>query len=396
MSWTTPADIRAQARRLWESGRLPAALVTGEELFPRRLVLKKPGSGELAEQFARVRGWIDTLRKGEADGYRIRWREFNHRVLGVNSLPDEIWIDSTDDALRLIGQRTAAARLRELADQARTRRPELLAWLARRPLRALELAPDWPRLLDIVDWLAAHPRPAIYMRQLDLPGVHTKFIEAHRGALAEMLELVLPAEAVDCEASGIGGFCRRYGFRDRPLRVRFRLLDPALAVFPGGGEQDITVNQDVFAALRLSVRRVFITENEINYLALPPVSAGMVIFGGGYGFEMLSGADWLHDCAVHYWGDIDTHGFAILDQLRARLPHAHSFLMDRETLLEHRALWGEESRPEKRDLHRLTQPETALYDDLREDHLAPRLRLEQEKISFDWVRQTLSGLGLIG
>ena len=48
----------------------------------------------------------------------------------------------------------------------------------------------------------------------------------------------------------------------------------------------------------------------------------MVIFGAGYGFEMLAGADWwLQVVGFIYWGDIDTHGFAILDQLRRRFGH---------------------------------------------------------------------------
>jgi hypothetical protein len=37
---------------------------------------------------------------------------------------------------------------------------------------------------------------------------------------------------------------------------------------------------------------------------------------------------------VLYWGDLDTHGFAILDELRAHCPHAESLLMNRATFLE--------------------------------------------------------------
>jgi len=48
---------------------------------------------------------------------------------------------------------------------------------------------------------------------------------------------------------------------------------------------------------------------------------------------------------VHYWGDLDTHGFAILNQLRAWLPQTRSFLMDRQTLVEHRDRWGREPAP---------------------------------------------------
>ena len=36
------------------------------------------------------------------------------------------------------------------------------------------------RLLDVVTWLRAHPRPGIYLRQVDLPGIHSKFIERHK------------------------------------------------------------------------------------------------------------------------------------------------------------------------------------------------------------------------
>lgn len=42
--------------------------------------------------------------------------------------------------------------------------------------------------------------------------------------------------------------------------------------------------------------------------------------------------------------DIDTHGFRILDQLRAVHPHVASMLMDEETLLAHSNAWGKDHR----------------------------------------------------
>jgi hypothetical protein len=142
------------------------------------------------------------------------------------------------------------------------------------------------------------------------------------------------------------------------------------------------------------VQRVFITENETNFLAFPMVADGMVVFGAGYGFDMLADAAWLHGRELHYWGDIDTHGFAILDALRARFGHARSFLMDRETLLAHRPHWGTEPAPEQRDLLRLTAQESALYDDLRRNRLGPQVRLEQERIGYAWFRRALQALGM--
>jgi hypothetical protein len=196
MKWTTPADLKAQVHRLWDRGLLLAALSGGEALFPRRLTLKGPDSRELSERFPEVRDWIAQL-SGAAEHYRIEWRSVNHRVLGANDIPSEIWIDTMEDALGLIGQHRAAKQFAALVELTGRMQPELVPWLAKRPLRALALAEDWPRLLAIVAWLRKHPRPAVYLRQIDLPGVHTKFIEGHRGVLAELLDLVLPAGAIE-------------------------------------------------------------------------------------------------------------------------------------------------------------------------------------------------------
>ncbi|MEO6322462.1 MAG: Wadjet anti-phage system protein JetD domain-containing protein [Polaromonas sp.] len=392
MSWTRPADLRAQLQKMWNRGDWLASQVSGASLFPQRLALKGPTSAEMSERFDEVRSWISQLRA--APGYRITMREFRHRIFGANSVPHEVWVDSLDDALGLIGKRRDAARFAALIEMTRQRQPQLLDWLARRPLRALELADEWSRLLDIVAWLSKHPRPGIYLRQVDIAGVHSKFIEAYRGVLAELADRVLPLEAVDVSASGASQFAQRYGFRDKPLRIRFRLLDPAHSPWAAalGSDPDIALDAASFARLDLNLSRVFITENEINFLAFPQVKGSLVIFGAGYGFDMLANIAWLARCQIHYWGDIDTHGFAILDQLRARFAHVESFLMDRATLLAFEPQWGEEAAQTLRDLPRLKPQEQALYDDLRDNRLRKSLRLEQEKIGFSWVAAQLAPL----
>ncbi|MBN8477188.1 Wadjet anti-phage system protein JetD domain-containing protein, partial [Sulfuritalea sp.] len=90
--------------------------------------------------------------------------------------------------------------------------------------------------------------------------------------------------------------------------------------------------------------------------------------------------------------DIDTHGFAILDQLRAHIADVESFLMDRATLLAFATHWGEEDRQTLRDLPRLNAEEGALYDDLRDNRLRRNLRLEQERIGFGWIEAALAAL----
>ena len=390
MTWTTPTDLKTQVQKLWDHGLLLASMAGGESLFPRRLTLKGPDSRELSERFSEVRNWIAGL-SAAAGPYRIEWRSVNHRVLGANDIPVSIWIDTLSDALGFLGKRRAADQFAALVELTRDKQPELIPWLKKWPLHALELAEDWPRLLEIVTWLRKHPRPSIYLRQIDLPGVHTKLIEGHRGVLAKLLDLVLPEDSIDRTHTGIGGFCRRYGFLDKPSRVRFRILDSNVRLLPVGADQDITLTQTAFASLVLPVSKVFITENEINFLSFPNVPDAMVIFGAGYGFDNLAAAPWLHGKEIYYWGDIDTHGFAILNQLRRFLPHVVSFLMDQQTLLAHRSLWGVETQPETGTLTRLNSEESALYDQLRQNHWGERVRLEQERIGFDFLRDLLRG-----
>jgi hypothetical protein len=391
MSWTTPGELRTQVKRLWERGDLLGSLAAGESLFPKRLVLKGPTSAEIAGNFEDIRRWISELRA--MTHCRVEMREFRHRVFGANALPEAVWIDTIEDAVAFVGKQRDAARFTALLEATRKREGRLVPWLARRPLRALELGDVWDRLLDVCAWFEAHPRPDVYLRQVDIADVHSKFIESHRGVLAELLDCVLPQEAIDLSCSGVNQFAARYGFRDKPLRIRFRMLDADKALFaPGSTEQDVTLDAASFARLDPDVQRIFITENEINFLAFPPVRDSMVIFGAGYGFEMLASAKWLSRRRIHYWGDIDTHGFAILDQLRSQFGHVESFLMNRETLLAFASQWDREEKQTVRDLPRLNRDEQALYDDLRDNRLRSNLRLEQERVGFGWVEAALGGL----
>jgi hypothetical protein len=286
----------------------------------------------------------------------------------------------------MIGKTHEAERFREIAAQTRERLPQLTDWLARKPLAALDCAADWPRLLDVLVWFRAHARCGLYLRQIDIPGVDTKFIEERKPLLTELLDLALPPEAIDAAAPGWRNFERRYALRPKPNLIRFRLLDRRLAI---QGLTDLSVPAQEFASLDVAVARVFITENEINGLAFPDVAESIVIFGLGYGLDRLSDIRWLKGRPLHYWGDIDTHGFAMLDRVRAIFPAAESFLMDRETLCVHSQFWVQESAPYGGELSRLNGAEQALYDDIRFNRLGDRVRLEQERIGFAWVEQAV-------
>ena len=193
-SWTRPPDILAQVRKLWDSGRLLTdRLEDGIELFPLKLRLRKATSRDLDERFEAVRDWVGELiehsKTYRGHGYEIEWRTVNHRLRGSNQLPAAAVVNTSEDALRLISKTTQAQRFDQLCQALLSELPALHDWLARRPLEALKREAEWPRLVAILRHFLNHPRPGVYLRQLDIPGVDTKFIQTRRGMVGALLVL---------------------------------------------------------------------------------------------------------------------------------------------------------------------------------------------------------------
>ena len=409
-SWTTLAGLRAQSLKAWNSGALLRELLEPSGAYPRRRSLKRPTAAALLSDYAAAHRWAAELFAG-AGPYELETVEVGSRTVGSNRIPAAAVFATVGNEIGFVGKSREAARFRELAAGLGELDPLLLDWAARRPLKLLELGSDSLTSARAALWLRDNPAPGIYVRQLGLPGVHTKFIERHRQVIDQLLAALAPLSDVgdveaDAEAAvepaepevalddGAGRtpaarFARRHGFLHPPELVRFRVLDPGMPTL--GGARDITVTAEAFSTLQLPVHTVIATENQVNFLALPERPGTLALYGAGYGFSSLRDAAWLRDCTIFYWGDIDTHGFRILDQLRAVHPHVESVLMNTETLLSHRDAWGNEPSPSRAALTRLTPDEAALYEALGNDSYGPAVRLEQELIRWDWARERLCG-----
>jgi hypothetical protein len=395
VSWTTPAEIVAVVHRRWTRGDLLAARVTGETLFPMVLSLRRPHSSLVGDRFEELQRWIRTLERESREcrgfGYDICWVEIESRRAGRVRIPSAVIIPSVEDALQLIGKQTEAARFDTLARRTLKLFPRLRGWLSKNSLRALRSAHHWDRLITLVAWFEAHPRPQIYLRQIDLPGVDVAFIDEHRGLLADLLNEVLPDQAIDRRATNVREFERRFGILSAPPPIRLRILDSRHTI---NGLTDITASAAQLANLSLRTARIFVTESEINGLAFPETAESVVLFGLRYDDDRLAEVPWLHDRPLHYWGDIGARGFAGLDRMRASFPQAVSFLMDRETFLAHQRSWvtvPDDQRP-ARDLSRLSKDELALFHDLLDGRFGTGVRLDQEDVSYRWLRRTLERL----
>lgn len=392
-----PAELRARALRVWDGGRALRAWLGDEGIFPLSLSVGRPKTQTLLEHFPAVRAWVDALeahsRCALGHGYRIEYAEINHRRLGRQRLPRQVVFDEPLGLIQFVGRQREFRRFARLAGEIRSAQPGLMDWVRARPLRVLEQAAAWPGILATLAYFEGHPVTGRYLRELDIPGVDTKFIETHRELLSELLERVLPASAIDPQVKGLAhhGFERRFGLRHEEPLIRFRILDPAVAEL--GGLTDLTVPLSQVNGLRLRCRRVFITENRLNGLAFPDSPGAIVIFGLGYGLATLKDTPWLNTQEIHYWGDIDTHGLAMLSRLRSHFPQVRSFLMDRHTLERFRPLWVEEP-PAKRftgELTHLTPDEQALFHDLRDNSLGENVRLEQERVAYAYVLEQVRG-----
>ena len=375
--WTTPADIAARVRRRWDDGSLLRAHAVGEPFAPIKVPLRGPKPSQIGDDLGAARDWVAALDVGRHDDrrYALQWREIGGRRIGRNRLPVSATVDTPEQAQALLGVAGEVRRFDELLSAAGERGP-VWEWIVGHPHAALTLAAELPRLIAAYDWLDAQRDSGRYLREITAPGVDTKFAERHRATLAAMLGV----------SSSAAGFLAGLGLRAKPALVRLR---PAPAPWLPAPITELALRPGELARLPLAPRTVLVIENEISYLSVEVPAGGVVIWGKGFEVDAVGRLPWLAEAEVIYWGDIDTHGFAILDRLRAWVPHARSVLMDRDTLVAHRDRWGSEDRPAASSLTRLTASEAQLYEELVTDVLGERVRLEQERIDWAWVRQRL-------
>jgi hypothetical protein len=358
---------------------LLGAFAAGAEWQPLDIPVRGPGPAEIGERLGDVQKWAAEWEKAGRGPLRVEYKKVGGRRIGTNMIPCRAWLDGYDLAWQLLGTRDEVRRLAELADRTKADCPRLLQWLTSHPVRVLQLAGDWESLLATVRWIDERQVPGMYLRQVDVPGVDTKFIGRHRGVLSELLDRQLDPGRIDAREPDFEG---RYGFRRKPGYVRFR--------GPAGTYSELAVRADECTAPPPGTTRAYVVENEITYLAFPLPAAAIVIFGGGYAVQVLESLGWLASLDLVYWGDLDTHGFAILNRLRHSFPRARSMLMDRATLLAHQTQWVTEPSPTAADLGLLTPAEQELYRALVTGQFGPAIRLEQERVSFSFLERALS------
>jgi hypothetical protein len=349
--------------------------------WPLRVSLAAPGERQASANWATFEAWRSTWKSWS--GGEVTWAERRWPLLGRQAVPEALSLADADAVAALLGETVRWQRARMRFATWSQRWPALSAGLRRQHVLLADIDDvEFARLGDMLTWLRGHPSSNLFVRQLPVAGLDSKWLETRTGLLGDWLRTLadLPRDADFWHASGL---------RREPDRLRLRILDPALRAHVGG-LGDIYAPFDQLAALILPVSRVFIVENKQTGLAFDDLPGTVVLMARGYAIDRLHELPWLRAAdAVHYWGDLDTHGLAILGRLRSHLPQVRSLLMDEATLLAHRDLWVTEPQPNRAStIEHLDAAEQALYRGLLGDRWGVRVRLEQERIGWDvaWAR----------
>jgi hypothetical protein len=373
-----PEDVRQTLVRRFQSKHREWLIGdTGESQWPLEVPLGLPTEQAALRQVDGVRAWVSAWQGWQGVG-TLSWCDRRWKALGVQRLPEKLALRGPEDVAMWIGE---SARW----ERAQSR---YLALIARWPVLAQQLPryfdvladysdADYQRLAEMLDWIASHPQSDLYPRQLPVSGLDSKWLDGRKGLLTDLVAAIQEDSSSDVD------FYQRCGLKAPPLLVRMRVLDQSLRAHVGG-VGDITAPVDDLAGISWPVSHVFIVENLQTGLAMSDMPGAVVFMRLGYNVDVLARLPWLARARCIYWGDLDTHGFAILHRARSYIPELQSVLMDEDTLLRHKALWVDEAvQHSAADLTLLTEQEQQIYRDLKQQRWGQNVRLEQERV--DWT-----------
>ena len=331
----------------------------------------------LADVDATVR-WIDSWRSAESSlPVTVTWGHKQWARVGAQAIPERARVEGAEQLALVAGaptewevMRSRCAELRAALVPLSSSTASVVAALQSHAGTIAALpAWDFNVLAGVVRWLAENPVSGRRVRELPIRGIDTKWLGRHRSLVEDMVRAVTGRDTLGLTAA--------------PRMVRVRALDTSLSI---GGLDDVTARVAQLASLPLHPGVVLITENLETLLALPQLPGVVAIHGSGYAVDRIAELPWATSSRVLYWGDLDSHGFAILNRARAAGLDLESVLMDAATLDMHRDLWVREPQPFVGELARLSPGETAAFAMLAAEAYP---RLEQERIPWAYALDAL-------
>ena len=379
----TVADLRQKAERRYLD--VLRAIVRTEMPFPMLMRVDKRLSANLTERRRELADLLAHTRERRGFGYELQYQRVVTRRQGEQDEIASIQFTTELDYLRFIGKEAEADQFRQDVVLIVENFPALQAWCEDNLAKVIKNHRLWPDLLAICRFFRDDYEPnRYYVRQLPLP-VHTKFLEERSSLLISLLTVIKPALLQPVETTiSKQDWRKRLGLLVPEPMIRTRALDDALRL--DGKHDDFGLPLSAFARHIQPARRIVICENLLNFLTFPQMPNAVTIWsGGGFQIECLADVAWLREKQILYWGDLDAHGFQILNQCRKYFPKTQAILMEQATFEAHAHLVSEGEETKASQLPHLTTEELALFNLLKQNNW----RVEQERLNREWVKEKL-------
>ncbi|MCA9774616.1 MAG: hypothetical protein KC466_19505 [Myxococcales bacterium] len=358
---TSPEEARALATARWD--RALRAWIRGEA--PRLQVPIRGGSATERDILPDLSGYRNWLR-GWADHPHVTWRTVSKGGLGSVRVPVEVSPPDLDTYADWVGARSSLDRVRARLRALERERAD------RVPLATVRWDLDdmgeeeFSTLLSLIRWRRGSPDP-VRARDVPLAGVSTKWVESRMGLIEPVLA------ACGLLRPGSDRFERCGLIRGTAAQLSFRFSPGDFPVL------EMTCEARNLVSWPVTVHTLLVVENKTNILRLRPPPGYAVAWGAGHAVEAsfpdLEAAPGLR---LLYWGDCDSHGYAILNALREELPHIISVGMGIDTLHAYRDAFIAE--PEEARMTGTMPRLNASEGAGREHQLAHHARLEQELV----------------
>lgn len=367
----TPIEIKKKAANKYKA--YLQSIVEGESFNPIVIIGDKKPNEVTVKFEEELTELISRSKEKIGYGYTIEFQTVKTKRHGIQDIPTSITFQTECDYLKYINEEKATAKFKKDITNIFSSFPELKDWIYKYPMKVIDN--DWESLLKVCKYFKNSPKPHLYIRELPIQ-VHTKFIENNKGIIRELLDIVIAEKINDDEKQ----FERRFNLKyDEPI-VRFRILDNAISQQLFGDLDDLSIPISEFQYLSLPIQTVYVVENKINMLTFPVKRGSIVIWGHGFGVDVMKNVEWLKSKKIYYWGDLDAQGFQILSEFRTQFKQVQSFFMDRYTFDKYfEGDKGTVTNVEKELC--LTHDEYDMYKYLKENNF----RLEQEKIPYEYA-----------
>ena len=375
-------EINLKLQKIYNRGDIFKSYIQKTDIFPIIIKLKTIQEKDIQGNFSVLLHKLKVLKQSKLP---LDYKQFDFKRLGKQTLPVCVKIDGVLEYCNIMNNQDYYDKFVKYYELIDERYPSLKELFLKKPMIVLEYSEEWKKFFRIIEFFINNHNPNIYIREIVLEDIDTKYIEKYKKILDIILSNILNLEILTTQVNF--AFEKKYNLKYSLPQVRFRILDDKLFVV---GLSDLTLGIDEFNSLDIKCKKVFIVENKITTLSFPMVKDSIVIFGSGYSVGVLKNTKWLNDKEIYYWGDIDIDGFAILSQIRGYFSHIKSFFMDTDIVEKFKNIATTYKRKniEQSNLN-LIDDEIILYKRVQNDFYGINFRLEQERLPFDFIKQEI-------